>query len=145
MARDGNFFNFAGRIHPTFRTPSGALVFQGCVTILLVLTGTYQELYSYTVFATWTFLGLTAVALITLRSANPELPRPFRVWGYPLPPIIFAVVAWAAAVNLWLIRPIRSSIGMAIVLIGVPFFYRWRRRALAASSLTNAVRTSPSC
>src|SRR5262249_13456053 len=68
MARDGHFFAFARRIHPVFHTPSGAVIFQGCVGILLVLTGTYQELYSFEMFATWLFLALTAVALIRLRS-----------------------------------------------------------------------------
>jgi basic amino acid/polyamine antiporter, APA family len=133
MARDGNFFSFAKRIQPTFRTPSGALVFQGCVAIALVLTGTYQELYSYDMFAVWTFFALAAVALIRLRITSPELPRPFRVWGYPFTPVVFGTVALAIAVNLWLLRPVRSSTGIAIILLGLPFFYRWRKRTIAAS------------
>jgi basic amino acid/polyamine antiporter, APA family len=75
MARDGNFFAFASQIQPTFHSPSGALIFQACVAVLLVLTGTHQELYSYTMFATWMFLGLTAIALMRLRSTEPHLPR----------------------------------------------------------------------
>ena len=133
MARDGNFFSFAKRIQPTFHTPGRAVIFQGCVAILLVLTGTYQELYSYSMFATWIFLALTAVALIRLRITRPELPRQFRVWGYPFTPVVFGTVALAIAVNLWLLRPARSSIGIAIILLGLPFFYRWRKRAIAAS------------
>ena len=129
MARDGNFFAFARRIHPVFHTPSGALIFQGCVGILLVLTGTYQELYSFLIFATWLFLALTAVALIRLRSKESDLPRPFRVWGYPWTPGLFGMAAFAIAANLWLVRPVRSSIGLAIILLGVPLFYYWRRRA----------------
>ena len=61
-----------------FHTPSGAVVCQGCVAILLVLTGTHQELYSYTIFATWIFLALTAVALVRLRATRPQMPRPYR-------------------------------------------------------------------
>ena len=53
MSRDGNFFAFASHIQPTFHSPSGALIFQGCIAALLVLTGTHQKLYSYTMFATW--------------------------------------------------------------------------------------------
>lgn len=128
MARDGNFFSFAKRIQPIFHTPSGAVVFQGCVTILLVLTGTHQELYSYTMFATWMFMASTAVALIRLRVTQPYLSRPFRVWGYPWTALIFGISAFAISVNLWLVRPVRSSIGMAIILLGVPFFYYWRKR-----------------
>jgi APA family basic amino acid/polyamine antiporter len=129
MARDGNFFGFAGRIQPRFHTPSGAVVFQGCVAILLVLTGTYQEVYSYTIFATWTFLGLTAVALIRLRFTEPGLPRPFRVWGYPFTPMVFGAAAFAISINLWLVMPVRSSVGLAIILLGIPFFYYWSRKA----------------
>src|SRR5260370_18231340 len=83
-------------------------------------------------FATWIFLALTAVALIRLRITKPELPRQFRVWGYPFTPVVFGTVALAIAVNLWLLRPARSSIGIAIILLGLPFFYLWRKRAIAA-------------
>jgi APA family basic amino acid/polyamine antiporter len=131
MAQDGNFFDFAKRVQPTFRTPSGAVTFQGCVAILLVLTGAYQELYSFAVFAYCIFYPLTAVALIRLRVKQAELRRPYRVWGYPWTPIVFGAAAFAISVNLWLVRPVRSSIGLAIILLGVPFFYRWRRRAMA--------------
>lgn len=134
MPRDGEFFGFAKRIQPRFHTPSGALIFQACVAILLVLTGTHQELYSYTMFATWTFLGLTAVALIRLRSTEPELPRPFRVWGYPWTPMAFGAAAFAISLNLWLVRPVRSSVGLAIILLGILFFYYWRRRGTTSLS-----------
>jgi APA family basic amino acid/polyamine antiporter len=138
MARDGNFFGFAKRIQPRFRTPSGAVVFQGWVTVLLVLTGTYQELYSYAIFAIWIFLGSSAVVVMRLRSAEPELHRPFRVWGYPWTPMIFAAAALAISANLWLVRPIRSSVGLAIILLGIPFFYYWRRRRATSSHRVEA-------
>jgi APA family basic amino acid/polyamine antiporter len=144
MARDGNFFGFAKRIQPRFHTPSGAMVFQGCVAILLVLTGTHQELYSYTMFATWTFMGLTAAALIRLRFTEPELPRPFHVWGYPWTPLIFATAAFAISANLWLVRPVRSSVGLMIILLGIPFFYYWRRRSITSSLLVEATTSTGS-
>jgi basic amino acid/polyamine antiporter, APA family len=128
MARDGNFFGFAQRIQPRFHTPSGAVVFQGCLGTLLVLTGTHQELYSYTMFAVWAFMALTAIALIRLRITNPNLPRPYRVWGYPFTPLIFGGAALAISVNLWFARPVRSSVGLAIILLGIPFFGHWRDR-----------------
>ena len=128
MASDGRFFGFAKRIQSKFHTPSGAVVFQGCVTVLLVLTGTYQELYSYAIFAIWIFLGLSAVALIRLRFTELELPRPFRVWGYPWTPVAFGFAALAISANLWLTGPVRSSVGLAITLLGIPFFYYWRRQ-----------------
>jgi len=128
MAHDGKFFIFAERIQPVFHTPSGALVFQGCVAVLLVLTGTYEELYSLMIFAIGIFFMLTAVTLIRLRTKEPTLPRPYRAWGYPFTPIIFAAGALSMSVNLWLVRPMRSSIGLAVILLGIPVFYYWRRR-----------------
>src|SRR6266480_2878112 len=139
MARDGHFFAFARRIDPAFHTPSGAVIFQGCVAILLVLTGTYQELYSFVIFAIWLFLALTAVALIRLRSKESDLPRPFRVRGYPWTPVLFGVAACAIAINLWLVRPIRSSMGLAIMLLGIPFFYYWRRRGRRFEALVEKI------
>jgi len=138
MSRDGNFFAFASHLQPTFHSPSGALIFQGCIATLLVLTGTHQELYSYTMFATWMFLGLTAVALIRLRSTAPDLPRPFHVWGYPWTPLVFGISAFVISVNLWLVRPVRSSVGLMIILVGIPFFHYWRKRRVPSSHFVEA-------
>lgn len=134
MARDRVFFRFAGRIHPSFRTPSGSLVFLGFVAALLSLTGTFEELYSLFVFAVWIFFALVAIALLRLRKQEPDLHRPYRVWGYPVTPLIFLAAAIALTVNLWMIRPVRSSLGLLVILGGIPFFYRWRSRALNPSS-----------
>jgi amino acid transporter len=127
MARDGVFFKFAERIHPVFRTPSGSLIFIGTVGALLALSGTYEELYSLFVFAVWIFFALTAIGLLRLRKKEPELARPYRMWGYPWTPIIFLAAAIALTVNLWMVRPVRSSLGLAGILLGIPFFYYWRK------------------
>jgi amino acid transporter len=126
MARDGVFFQFAARLHPSFRTPSGALLFLGTVATLLALTGTFEELYSLFIFAVWIFFALTGIALLRLRRVEPDLVRPYRAWGYPLTPLIFTAAAIALTVNLWMVRPVRSTIGLVVILLGVPFFYRWR-------------------
>ena len=128
MARDGVFFQFTGRVHPSFSTPTGALLFLGTVATLLALTGTFEELYSLFVFAVWIFFALTGVALLRLRRVEPELSRPYRAWGYPWTPVIFTAVAIALTVNLWMVRPVRSSLGLAVILAGIPFFYRWRKQ-----------------
>jgi APA family basic amino acid/polyamine antiporter len=127
MARDGAFFKFAARLHPSFHTPSGSLIFLGGIAALLALSGTYEELYSLFVFAVWIFFALTAIALLRLRSKAPSLPRPYRAWGYPATPIIFFLAALALTVNLWMVRPVRSSLGLLVILAGVPFFYGWRK------------------
>jgi basic amino acid/polyamine antiporter, APA family len=127
MARDGVFFSFAKRIQPSFHTPSGALIFLGCVAALLALTGTFEELYSLFVFAVWIFFALTAIAVVRLRRIEPELLRPYRAWGYPWTVLIFFLAAVALTINLWMVRPVRSSVGLLVIAAGVPFFYRWRK------------------
>ena len=133
MARDRVFFQFAGRLHPRFNTPTGALVFLGTVATILALTGTFEELYSLFVFAVWIFFALTGIALLRLRWVEPELVRPYRAWGYPFTPLIFTLAAIALTVNLWMVRPVRSTIGLGVILLGIPFFYRWRKTGAADS------------
>jgi APA family basic amino acid/polyamine antiporter len=131
MARDGVFFRFAERLHPSFHTPSGSLLFLGSVAALLTLTGTFEDLYSLFVFALWIFFALIPIALIRLRRIDPELVRPYRVWGYPWTPIVFLLAAIALTANLWTVRPIRSSLGLVVILAGIPFFYHWQRKQSA--------------
>ena len=134
MARDGVFFKFAERLHPRFRTPTGALIFLGAIAALLALTGTFEELYSLFVFAVWIFFALTAIALVLLRKKEPNLVRPYCAWGYPWTPLIFLTAALALTINLWMVRPVRSSLGLGVILLGIPFFYRWRKRIAASTT-----------
>ena len=134
MARDGVFFQFAKRIQPSFHTPSGALIFLGCVAALLALTGTFEELYSLFVFAVWIFFALTAIAVLRLRRTEPELARPYRAWGYPWTVAIFFVAAIALTTNLWMVRPVRSTVGLLVIVAGIPFFYWWRRMGRVADA-----------
>lgn len=137
MAREEVFFQFAKRVHPSLHTPSGALIFLGSIAALLALSGTYEELYSLFVFAAWIFFALNAIALLRLRKKEPSLPRPYRAFGYPWIPIIFLVAAAALTVNLWMARPVRSSLGLAVILAGIPFFYRWRKPTRAVVPALN--------
>ena len=133
MARDGVFFQFATRIQPAFHTPSGGLIFLGSVAALLALTGTFEELYSLFVFSVWIFFALTAVALLRLRRIEPNLTRPYRAWGYPWTPVIFLFAAVALTINLWMVRPVRSTLGLVVIIAGVPFFYRWQKAARSSA------------
>jgi APA family basic amino acid/polyamine antiporter len=129
MARDGVFFSFAGRVNPRFRTPSGSLLFLGGVGAVLALSGTYEELYSLFVFAVWIFFALNAIAMIRLRWKRPSLNRPYRALGYPVTAFVFLIAAIALTVNLWLIRPVRSTLGLLVIAAGIPLFYHWRKSA----------------
>jgi amino acid transporter len=132
MARDGLFFKVTGVVHPKFRTPAGALVFQGTLACLMGLTGTFEELTSLFVFAAWIFYALSVVAMFRLRKIAPDLPRPYRTWGYPVLPALFVAGAFALTLNIWIERPVRSTIGLAMILSGLFFYRAWSRNALAA-------------
>lgn len=129
MARDGIFFKVADGIHPKYRTPARALIFQGILASIMALTGTFEELTNLFIFAGWIFYGLAVVALFRLRRTEPDLPRPYRCWGYPWVPGIFVAGALALTVGLWLDRPGRSSIGLLLIVAGLPFYKWWNRSA----------------
>jgi basic amino acid/polyamine antiporter, APA family len=129
MARDGIFFKIADGIHPKFLTPARALIFQGILASVMALTGTFEELTNLFIFAGWIFYGLAVVALFRLRKTEPEMPRPYRCWGYPWVPGIFVAGALGLTVSLWLERPGRSSLGLLLIFAGLPFYRHWRRTA----------------
>src|SRR5712692_7655899 len=129
MARDGLFFRVADGVHPTHRTPAGALVFQGCMAGAMVLTGQFEDLFSLFIFAQWIFYALAVASVFGSRRREPDLLRPYRTWGYPWVPGIFVAGAFALTVNLWMQRPGRSSIGLLLILAGLPFYKWWARRA----------------
>ncbi len=137
MARDGIFFKIADGIHPKFLTPARALIFQGVLAGLMALTGTFEELTNLFVFAAWIFYGLAVVALFRLRKTEPNMPRPYRCLGYPWVPGVFVAGALALTVSLWLQRPGRSSIGLLLIVAGLPFYRHWARHA---SSVGDAAR-----
>ena len=128
MARDGIFFKVADGIHPKYRTPGRALIFQSVLASVMALSGTFEELTNLFIFAGWIFYGLAVVALFRLRRTEPGLPRPYRCWGYPWVPGIFVLGALALTVNLWLVRPGRSTIGLLLILAGLPFYRWWQSR-----------------
>jgi basic amino acid/polyamine antiporter, APA family len=134
MARDGIFFQIADGIHPKFLTPSRALIFQGILAGLMALTGTFEELTNLFIFAAWIFYGLAVVALFRLRKTEPQMARPYRCWGYPWVPGIFVAGALALTVSIFIQRPGRSSIGLLMMLAGLPFYRYWSRRASAAGA-----------
>ena len=127
MARDGLFFSAAARIHPRFKTPAAAVLVQGAWALVLAMSGTYKQLFTYVVFAAMGFLGAAAVAVVVLRRKNPDLPRPYRVWGYPVLPIAFAVASLLIVASTLVSSPLESFIGLGLVLTGLPVYFAWRR------------------
>ena len=128
MARDGLFFRWCGNVHPRFHTPHLSLLFQAAWAILLVLLGTYEQLFTFVIFAGWIFYALAALGVIILRHTRPNLPRPYRVSGYPLVPAIFVLAAAVFILNTILARPFESGIGAGIVALGIPAYLLWKRK-----------------
>jgi APA family basic amino acid/polyamine antiporter len=129
MARDGVFFQRLADIHPRFETPAVAIVAIAAWSALLAATGTFQQLLTYVVFTGWVFYGLGALSIFALRRRFPEAPRPFRVPGYPITPILFIASAAALVLNTIITQPMRAAAGLAVGLLGTPAFYVWRARA----------------
>ncbi len=143
MARDGLFFKVADGVNPKYRTPGRALIFQCVLASLMALTGTFEELTSLFIFAGWIFYGLAVVALFRMRKTEPNLPRPYRCWGYPWVPGLFVAGALALTLNIWLERPGRSSIGLLLILAGVPFYRYWKRARTNAGMLPLKSASTP--
>jgi basic amino acid/polyamine antiporter, APA family len=127
MARDGVFFRTVARLHPRFRTPAAALVVLGVWSALLASSGTFEELYTYTIFAMWVFAGAAIGGVIILRRRLPNLHRPYRVWGYPALPMAFVAASMAIVMNTLVRKPLESFLGLGVILVGIPLYFLWRR------------------
>ena len=126
QARDGLFFRKIGDVHPRFQTPSISILVQGIVTAVLAVSGSYEKLFSYVTFVAWVFYGLTVTGVLVLRRKYPDLPRPYKMWGYPVTPVLFAAIAFGFVINTLVTTPGPSLKGMAIVASGVPVYYVWK-------------------
>lgn len=132
MARDGSFFARAG-VLSEHGVPSFSLVMQSVWTSLLCLTGTYNQLLDYVIFAALVFYALTTIGLFLLRAKRPDEPRPYRAIGYPVLPALYVLAATGVAVTLLVAAKTRvqSLTGLLIVLLGVPVYLWWHRGARA--------------
>jgi len=133
MARDGLFFRFVAGVNPKYRTPARALVFQGCMASILALSGTFEELYNLYIFAAWIFYVLAVGAVWRLRQQEPELPRPYRTWGYPILPVLFVVGALIVIGDVLVAHPYRCLAGTALTLSGLIFYRHWEKAHTAES------------
>lgn len=133
VARDGYFFAALAEVHPRFRTPSVSIIVQGVLAVLLLLVGgSFRQLFSLAIFAEWLFYMITASTVFVFRRRDPAAQRPYKVWGYPLVPALFVVASavllyYTFTDNFW-----NSMLGTLVILAGIPVFYLfWRRRAHA--------------
>jgi len=139
MAREKLFFRRLGNVHPRYRTPGAALVVQGAWASILVFSGTFDQLTDMLIFVSWIFYALAAISVFTLRKKMPDAPRPYRVWGYPVTPILFVLFASVYIVftlysdisNYTSGRSpiINSVMGLLWVALGIPGYLYWNRKS----------------
>ncbi len=128
MAKDGSFFRSMARLSPRFRVPSRALWGQAAWSAVLCLSGTYEALYEYMVFALLVFFAATGLSVIVLRRTRPHLGRPYRTWGYPIVPAVFILVSLAIFLNILYSQPLKSAAGVLLLGAGLPAYRLWTRR-----------------
>lgn len=128
MARDGMFFRSIGVVHPRWCTPSNAIVAMCVWSALLVLSGRYEQLFTYVIFSTWILYGMATASVIVLRRKRPDMARPYRTLGYPVVPVLFVLVAVALLASTLRSSPRESLMGIGIILLGLPFYFHWKRK-----------------
>jgi APA family basic amino acid/polyamine antiporter len=132
QARDGLFFRKFGEVHPKYETPAFAIAAQGIWSAVLVVSGSYETLVDYAMFGTWMFYVLMIAGVIVLRKTQPDVPRPYRMWGYPITPALFLIVGGWFLLNMLKTRPVPSLAGLLLTLIGIPVYFLWAKRGLRA-------------
>ncbi|MCX6621757.1 MAG: amino acid permease [Acidobacteria bacterium] len=129
MSLDGLFFRAVGRLDPVHHTPVTSLMVQCAWACLLVLSGSYNDLLDYVIFAVLLFYILTIAGVFVLRRTQPDLERPYRAFGYPVLPALYIAVAGLIEILLLLYKPSYTWPGLIIVLLGIPVYFFWRRGA----------------
>jgi APA family basic amino acid/polyamine antiporter len=127
MAKDGLFFKRVGEINSR-GVPGFAIAIQGIWAVILCLTGTYGDLLDYVIFAVLIFFSLTILAIFVLRIKRPDLPRPYKAFGYPVIPAIYILTTTFIMIILLIYKPDYTLPGLLIVLLGIPVFYFWKKK-----------------
>jgi APA family basic amino acid/polyamine antiporter len=128
MAKDKLFFKKAGEVHPRFLTPGFAIIIQAIWACLYTLMGSFEQLFTFAMFVTIIFWIVATAAVFTLRKKYPDLPRPYKTWGYPIVPIVFIVASSGLLLNTLFRKPVEALAGVALTIIGIPVYYFWKRK-----------------
>jgi basic amino acid/polyamine antiporter, APA family len=132
VARDGYFFSALAEVHPRFHTPSVAIIVQAALSIaLLLLGGNFRQLFSLAIFAEWLFYMIAGSSIFIFRNRHPELPRPYRVWGYPVLPALFVAASAVLLYYTFTDNLRNSALGVLVILAGVPVFWYFAGRRQA--------------
>ncbi|PKL82753.1 MAG: amino acid permease [Ignavibacteriae bacterium HGW-Ignavibacteriae-3] len=128
MARANLFFKDLGKVHPRHGTPHVALIVQGMWSCVLVLSGSFDTITDYVIFAAWLFYMLGAFGIFVLRKKMPDAERPYKVWGYPYTPAIFVVFSFLFLVNSIISDTSNAMMGLILIAAGLPMYLFWKYR-----------------
>jgi APA family basic amino acid/polyamine antiporter len=128
MAEDGLFFRSLARVDPRHRTPVASLWAQTAWSLVLTFSGSYSQLYTYAIFAGIIFHMMIAASVFIFRRRRPDLPRPYRTWGYPVVPALFILACLLLIGNTLKESPLESLLGLGLVALGLPAYWMFRRR-----------------
>jgi APA family basic amino acid/polyamine antiporter len=128
MAKDELFFRKVGEINKN-GVPGFAIVVQGIWSVLLCMSGSYGNLLDYVIFAVLIFFTLTILAIFILRVKRPDIPRPYKAFGYPVIPSIYILATITIMIILLIYKPDYTFPGLGIVILGIPVFYLWKKNA----------------
>jgi APA family basic amino acid/polyamine antiporter len=127
MAQDGLFFRSLAQLSPRTRVPVRALIAQAAWASVLVVSGTFDTLTDYVIFAVLIFMGLATASVFVFRRTLADVPRPYKTWGYPVVPVLFLITAGWLIVNTLQTSPTQALSGLGLVALGVPFYLYWTR------------------
>ena len=139
QAHDGLFFRKFAEVHPRYQTPGFAILAQGLWAAVLLVSGSYETLLDYAMFAIWLFYGLMIAGIVVLRRKQPDLERPYRMWGYPISAALFLAVTGWFLLNMLVTRPVPSLTGLLLIATGVPVYLLWARRGSRVESTAASI------
>ncbi len=123
MAKDGLFANSMAKLHPKTESPYVAILVQAVFSVILALSGSFDQLTDYVVFASWIFYALVTASVFKFRKTMPDAPRSYKTWGYPVVPVVFLILAVLLLINTLWTSPQESMWGLVIIMAGAPVYY----------------------
>jgi amino acid transporter len=132
MADRGLFFKAVARVSPRFQSPSVAIWLATVLGVIYVLQNDFAQLADKFVLGVWPFYALAVAAVFVLRKKRPDMPRPYKTWGYPLIPLLFLLASFGMVLNALWTSPVDTGITFGIMLAGIPIYYVWMKRRYAA-------------
>jgi APA family basic amino acid/polyamine antiporter len=127
MADDGLFPKAIARVDPKTGAPTAAILLAAVMGVIFVLIKTFTELADQFVIGIWPFYALAVAGVFVLRRTQPDLPRPYRTFGYPVVPLLFLGASLFLLGNYLVSEPKAFAVDIVVILSGVPVYYGWKR------------------